>query len=681
MDTLSVSEGCLIWRYNNTSLHVQAWGVNSLRIRAANHRLPSLSEDWALLEEHSATAIFERCEHSLTLINGDIRATVDEQGRMTISNQEGKILLEEFWRQRDNGENFWASGKSKPKNISALKISAREFISQQGDRSEITLRFESDPNEKLFGMGQYQQPFLNLKGCTLELAQRNSQASVPFVISDKGYGFLWNNPAVGEVMFAKNETRWRAKSSKQLDYWVTAASTPSAILHQYCSVTGKPPEIPDFALGLWQSKLRYKTQEELLTVARRYHENGIALAVIVADFFHWTNQGEWRFDEREWPDPLSMTSELKAMGTQLMVSVWPTVDTRSDTFQEMNEKGFLVNTKKGLNIQFDFLGNTRFFDPTNPDAREYLWNKIKENYVNYGIRLFWLDEAEPEFGAYDFDNYRYFLGDTIEVGNIYPALYAKTFYDGLSAEGSRDAMSLVRCAWAGSQRYGALVWSGDIHSSFDSMKNQLCAGLNMGMAGIPLWTTDIGGFHGGHVEDPEFHELLIRWFQWAVFCPVLRMHGHRDPVTEPEIPYREGIAQCNTGAGNELWSFGDPVFAILSRFVQLREKLRPYLRELMDTTHRTGEPLMRPLFFDFPSQDACWLEEEQYMFGPDILVAPVLHAGQRKRDVFLPSGVVWCDVWTRQTWEGGQRISCECPLDRLPLFVRQGAAVMTQLSE
>lgn len=281
---------------------------------------------------------------------------------------------------------------------------------------------------------------------------------------------------------------------------------------------------------------------------------------------------------------------------------------------------------------------------------------------------------------YDFDNYRYHIGNTQEVGNIYPLNYTQAFYDGLRASGQENPLSLVRCAWAGSQRYGALVWSGDIHSSFESMRNQICAGLNMGMAGIPWWTTDIGGFHGGHVDDPQFHELLIRWFQWAVFSPVLRMHGHRDPITEPEIPWREGIAQCNSGAGNELWSFGEETFTILKRFTSLREALRPYLRLLMRSAHEHGEPLMRPMFYHYPQQKQSWEINDQYLFGADVLVAPVVNAGETVRNVWLPDGEVWIDAYSGEHYQGGQMVTVDAPLTVLPLFVREHAEVLSLLT-
>ncbi|CAK7192436.1 Alpha-xylosidase BoGH31A [Commensalibacter sp. Nvir] len=528
-------------------------------------------------------------------------------------------------------------------------------------------------------MGQYQHPFLNVKGCTLELAQRNSQASVPFMLSSLGYGFLWNNPAVGDVTFGRNVTRWTSRAATYMDYWITAGDSPATLLHNYTRVTGTVPILPDYGLGLWQSKLRYRTQEELLQVARDYYRRRIPLSVIIVDFFHWPVQGDWQFDSKEWPDPYAMTQELKAMGIELMVSVWPTVDYRCKHFTEMNEKGYLVNTLKGMNITFDCLGNSRFIDVTHPDARDFIWKKCRENYLKKGVRLFWLDEAEPEYVEYDFDNFRYHIGDTLEKGNSYPLHYAQAFYEGWLAEGETNPVSLVRCAWAGSQRYGALVWSGDIQSSWDSMRSQLCAGLSMGLAGIPWWTTDIGGFHGGHVDDPNFHELLTRWFQWAVFCPVLRMHGYRDPITEPETPFREGIPQCDTGAGNELWSFGEKTYAILVRFTTLREKLRPYIRDLMQQAHQTGAPLMRPMFYHYSTQALSWTIEDQYLFGRDVLVAPVMKAHQNQRQVWLPEGETWVDMNSGQVFNGGGFIDVATPLEIIPIFIRQNSPVLGYL--
>ena len=682
MDTLVLEDRAIAWTYNGDWLRIEAHGADGLRLRASPFA-DSGARAGALLPGDAAAQampVVTRDGATARITQGRITAEVDLQGRVRFLNASGELLLEEKWRQRDTISKFWTVGTDEVRTISALGLAGREFKPLTGDAARITVRFEAKPGERLYGMGQYQQPNLDLAGCTLELAQRNSQASVPFVVSSHGYGLLWNMPAVGAVHFAANGATWTAEAAREIDYWITAGDTPADIVRNYARVTGTVPMMPDYALGLWQSKLRYRTQDELLAVARDYHARGIPLAVIVADFFHWPVQGDWRFDEREWPDPAAMTAELKAMGTELLVSIWPTVDHRSENYREMVEKGYLVRSIRGLDVQQEFLGNTRFIDVTHPGARRFLWDRAKRNYRDKGVALFWLDEAEPEYSAYDFDNYRYHSGSVLEVGNAYPLHYAQAFYDGLAAEGETEIVSLIRCAWAGSQRYGALVWSGDIHSSFEAMRNQLSAGLNMGLAGIPWWTTDIGGFHGGDVGDPAFHELMIRWFQWAVFTPVLRMHGHRDPVTPPSEPFRDGVAQCDTGAGNELWSFGETVFAVLRRYAALRERLRPYVAELMRMAHERGDPLMRPMFYDYPADRRCWTVDDQYMFGPDLLVAPVTEAGVAERSVYLPEGV-WRDAWTGERIEGGGDVTCHAPVERIPVFVRDDAGVAQAFEE
>lgn len=651
-------DGALCYRYDAERLIIMPWGPNSLRIKSTKG--PDMPmEDWALIEPKPSNAKISIEEYSAKIVNGKITAVINQIGKLEFYNQKGELLLEEYVRNR---KDMYSS------TCSSLEVEGREFKPIIGGDYHLSMRFVSNPDEKIYGMGQYQQPFLDVKGADLELAHRNSQASVPFALSSLGYGFLWNNPAVGRVNFGKNITTWEAYSTKKLDYWITAGDTPAEIEEAYADATGKVPMMPKYAMGFWQCKLRYQTQEELLEVAREYKKRNLPISVIVVDFFHWPLQGEWKFDPTYWPDPDAMIKELKDMGIELMVSIWPTVDYRSENFDEMMNKGLLVRTDKGFRICMNFMGNTIHYDPTNPEAREYVWQKAKKNYYDKGVKIFWLDEAEPEYSVYDFENYRYHLGPNVQVGNIYPMMYAKTFFDGMKAEGQEGIINLLRCAWAGSQRYGALVWSGDIHSSFKSLRNQFAAGLNMGLAGIPWWTTDIGGFFGGHIDDPDFHEVLIRWFEYGTFCPVMRLHGYRWPF-KPQYGTTGG-AECVSGADNEVWSYGDKVYEICKKYLKIREAMMPYITTLMEEAHKKGTPVMRPMFYDFPEDKLCWENESQYMFGPNILVAPIMEKGQTEREVYLPSGSNWTNAWTKEKMEGGQIILVDAPIDQIPLFLR-----------
>ncbi|WAH51591.1 family 31 glucosidase [Pseudescherichia vulneris] len=676
MSELIEHANAIEWRFERQILRLEPWGKNSLRVRATC--APEFNAELhALLTPESCQAEIVRDAETLTLRNGNISAVLNLKGQLAFYNQHGQLLLEEMWRQRST-VGIGASEKSQDKYVSALKLDGREFKPLPGGKYQLTVRFEARNGEKLYGMGQYQQPWLDLKGCSLELAQRNSQASVPFVQSSLGYGLLWNNPAIGEASFAKNHTQWTARVTQEMDYWITAGDNVMEITRQYAKATGTPPAAPEFISGLWQCKLRYRTQQEVLEVAREYHRRNLPLSVMVIDFFHWPNQGTWCFDPTDWPDPQAMVEELESMGIRLMVSVWPTVEARSPLFPQMKAKGWLVTSDRGVQVNLDFMGNTTFFDATHPQARQFVWDTVKKNYFDYGIKLFWLDEAEPEYRAYDFDNYRYHTGPVLEVGNRYPRDFAQGFYDGLRAEGEKEIVNLVRCSWAGSQRYGVLAWSGDVHSSFHSFRNQLAAGLNMGLAGIPWWTTDIGGFQGGNIHDPAFHELLIRWFQWAVFCPVLRMHGYREPRIQPPETYRHGIPQCDSGSPNELWSYGEENFAIMQRWLGVREALRPYIDELYANAHHHGDPLMRPLFWHYPDEAQSWQVEDQYLFGRDLLVAPVMHAGQRQRDVWLPGEHQWVNL-QGECYQGGQCISVPAELETIPLFIREGSPLISLL--
>ena len=522
-------------------------------------------------------------------------------------------------------------------------------------------------------MGQYQQSFMNVKGADLELAHRNSQASIPFALSSLGYGFLWNNPSIGRAVFGKNITSFEAYSTKTLDYWVTVGDTPAEIEEMYANVTGKVPMMPEYGLGFWQCKLRYQTQEELLKVAREYKRRNLPLDVIVIDYFHWEKQGDWKFDPVYWPEPEKMVEELKELGIELMVSIWPTVDKSCDNYNHMLENGYLVRSERGARVGLEFEGATVPFDTTNPKARKYLWNTVKENYYDKGIHIFWLDEAEPEYSSYDFDNYRYYRGSNLQFGNLYPLEYAKAFYEGMEQEGQKNIVNLIRCAWAGSQKYGALVWSGDIASSYSSMRNQLVAGLNMGLSGIPWWTTDIGGFHGGNPNDESFRELFVRWFQWGTFCPVMRLHGDREPK-QPQYGTTGG-ATCLSGADNEVWSYGEAVYEICKKYLHIREKLRPYTRKLMKEAHEKGTPVMRTLFYEYPEDSVCWEIEDQYLYGGDILVAPVLNANSESREVYLPEGM-WIEYETKKVYKGKQWITVKTPIDEIPIFTKKGKEML-----
>ncbi|MBR2950468.1 MAG: glycoside hydrolase family 31 protein [Lachnospiraceae bacterium] len=652
MNYFEIQNDSLIFRADGETLMISPWGPDSLRVRA--RMMDDIGDDSAaLLPPPPSVPEIVIHDREASITNGKIRAVIQASqgfvryGLLSFYNQDGKLLLQE---------------RAYP--------CARQFKAIPGGSYKLKASFAPVPGEKLYGMGQYQQEIMDLKGCSLDLWHHNTQTSVPFYISSAGYGFLWHNPAIGEVHFSSNVTQWVAESTRQLDYWITAGDTPAQIEERYASVTGTAPMMPEYGLGFWQCKLRYYDQEQVLSIAREYKKRNIPIDVIIIDYYHWPRCGDWRFDNEYFPDPAGMVKELKEMGIETMVSVWPQVDWRSENYEEMKQQGLLVKNNLGLNIQMLFHGNNVFTDVTNPRARDYVWDKIKKNYASYGIKAFWLDEAEPEFSVYDFENYSYHAGQALEVSNIYPREFSRMFYEGQMAMGQTDIVNLVRCAWVGSQRYAALTWSGDIMSTYEDFRKQICAGIHMGIAGIPWWNSDIGGFHDGWVEEPDFQELLIRWFQYGTFCPVMRIHGSRQP--HDQVINKAGEVREWTGAPNEVWTFGEENSAILVKFIRIREMMRDYTRSLMQETHEKGSPVIRALFYEFPEDKICWDITDAYMYGPDILVAPICHEKAVSRQVYLPAGASWTHAGTGKVYEGGASYEIEAPIDTLPIFLRDG---------
>jgi alpha-D-xyloside xylohydrolase len=643
-------------------LRIEPWGADSLRVRVGLHRLLD-DVPGALLPPKPTEVDVTVTDEVGRITNGGITGIVEVQQADT-----GPAALVRFVRTDTGAElvaeertHFWWPG-------------ARVFMPQGNGYSRLEQRFAAYDGERLFGLGQRTHGRLDQKGLVLDLVQRNAEVSVPFMVSSRGYGFLWNMPAVGRVELADNGTRWVADSARQLDYWVTVGDSPSDILSHYADATGHSPMLPEWASGFWQCKLRYRNQEELLAVAREHVGRGLPLSVIVVDFFHWTHLGDWRFDPAEWPDPAAMVRELADLGVRLMVSVWPSVSPLSENYQEMEQAGLLVGAEHGMPFHapwrdkgFQVEMPVAFYDATDPAARAYLWSKIKRNYVDLGVRAFWLDACEPEIQPGHPHNLRFHTGPGAEVFNSYPAENARGFHEGMLGEGEDEVVLLSRSAWAGSQRYGAAVWSGDIGATWASLRAQVRAGLNIAMSGIPWWTTDIGGFHGGDPDSPEYRELIVRWFQYGAFCPLFRLHGFR----EPQLP----LGPEMTGGPNEVWSYGPEALELIERTLRLRERLRRYLLAQMRVAHERGLPPMRPVFVDFPADEAAWDVDDEFLLGPDVLVAPILAAGSRSRDVYLPAGTRWVDAWTGTSHEGGTTSEVEAPLERIPVFLREGAEV------
>lgn len=672
-------DGALLCRFNGETLRIEPMGTDGLRVRARPAR-DLIEPPWSVLpHDQGAAGQIEHGHRQARIRHGRIAAVVRLVDRYGADAKQELVIR---FERADTGQELLSETRS---HFAGPGTRSFKALASQSFRLEAT--FQAYDDERLYGLGQPQHGRLNLKGVSTTLLQQNTHVVIPFVVSSRGYGFMWHNPASGRAEFAANVTRWSADATAQLDYWITAGDNPAQLVRAYTDLTGHAPMLPAWASGFWQCRLRYRTQADLLDVAREYHRRGLPLSCIVIDFFHWTRQGEWRFDPAEWPDPRAMVEELHALGVRVMVSIWPTVSASSVHYARMRERGYLLRTERGQPVVIPFpdkdpygTGFFTYYDATLPQARDYVWDIVRENYVAHGITDFWLDACEPEMRPNHPEHTRLAMGNGAEVINAYPLLHEQGFREGMTRAGvSDESVLLCRSAWLGSQRHGVILWSGDVWSRWEDFRAQIAAGLHAGLSGIGWWTTDVGGFYDGIGKSEAFRELLVRWFQFGVFSPVLRLHGFRVPdelpLPDDGVPTYGVDTQAifiRGGGANEVWSFGERLYEVFTALLQLRERLRPYVMRLMAAYSETGDPPMRPLFYDFPQDPQAWLAQDQYLFGPDLVVAPVVQAGATERDVYLPAGVRWIEAWTGTPHEGGQTLRVAAPLETIPVFVREG---------
>lgn len=626
-------------------IRISACGKNAIRFQA----FPGcavINTDYNLMPQPAQAVICEE-DTFATLQCGTLTARLDTQGNLAFLH-EGQMILSE-----------------KPEHTFGGK--SRRFLNKGHDAWAADVSFHPNNDEHFFGMGHSWDNEFDLKGTVIDLKHINAKCTIPYVYSSLRYGFLWNVPSIGRADFAKNKTRWHSDCCQAIDYVVIAAS-PVEACETLADLTGHAPVMPDWATGFWQCRLRYESQEELLSVVRKYRELGIPLSAIIVDYFHWTEQGDYKFDTKYWPDVKAMADEIHQTGTKLLVSMWPTMNENSENYQHMLDSNMLIRTARGSDRLFDFYGWQAQIDVSNPATREYVWSKLKENYADNGVDAFWFDVSESEIWPEHYDNLITSRGRGEMTALMYPYDYARLVYEGQKAMGRNDIVTLIRGAYLGSQKYAALVWSGDIPSTFESLQHQVNAALNVAMCGIPWWNTDIGGFYGGDTQSGYFRELIVRWFQFGLFCPVMRLHGNRLRHGEKsDLPEPSGDP-------NEIWSFGERNFEILRNILRLRENLRPYIGQQMKTASEKGWPVIRPMFFTYPQDENCWKLNDQYLFGDDILFAPILQQGQIVRTVYVPDGE-WVLTKDGKVYGKGTH-EIRADIDEFIALVRKGAPVL-----
>ena len=674
---VTISEQAFIVKDRDQYLKVEEWGRDTVRVTCyPDHKGFDPQHGMEELEKNgSTTAAITATSDRLTLTNN--RMTVVYDGEKLTFYNNGIKILEEYSRKQSQVRRTVGIDAHIPipdEPTSSLNISPREFTHFGEHAYQATLRFEGDPDEKLYGMGGYQEENLDKNGGTYELLQRNSQTTIPFYLSDKQYGFIWNNAAIGEVTFGRNQKIWKSNNTTVIDYLVTVGENPKQVIENYTQMTGRTPRAAPELLGLWQSKLRYQTLDELRTVYQGYRQRGIALSVLVIDYYHWTADGDFTFDSCYWDGIEVFAEEIKATGTQLMVSLWPTVTEESRYYQDYRNNQLLIRSITKKDTLFAGKALLDFF---HPETKTHLRQVLDENYRRKGISLFWADQAEPEMDTYQHKEYLVYDGNLEKYANKYPFHYLQAIQ--ADPERANTAPTLIRSAWFNSQKYGTLAWSGDIESSFASLRKQIKVGLCMGISGIAWWTSDIGGFHSGNSQSPRFKKLMIRWFQFAVFSPILRMHGDRQPHTQKIGTSGGGIR--TSGGPNEIWSFGEEVEDILTHFTHIRTRLKNYITDVYDESATTGLPIMRCLFLEFPNDPKAWEETSAYLFGSDLLVAPVVAEGVTHMPVYLPKGCNWIHVFTKEVYPGGQTYNIAVTFDTIPVFCKEGAPIEYHIEE
>jgi alpha-D-xyloside xylohydrolase len=594
---------------------------------------------------------------------------------------------------------------------------------------QVQQAFLSPSDEALYGLGQHQEGIFNVRGLPIRLHQANTNISIPFLLSSKGYGILWNNasltdfnpadqsiaidPNTGKGTFTtgakgtygfvltsdnKNQltlqvdrqqvidinnmwtptsasgavglepnkdyavaahggpdgvqlavrgpqdtTTFRSEVGQAIDYYFVYGPDLNRVVSEYRRLTGEAPLFPRWAYGYWQCRERYHSQQEILDTAAEFRKRKIPVGALVQDWQYWGKYG-WnamKFDEDHYPRPKEMLDQLHANDLHMMISIWSKFGEDTDVYKRMHAESLLIPGEPW----------TDFF---NPAAQAAFWSGLKNGIFAAGMDSWWMDASEPEFDV--LKNKQTFLGSGNSVRNAYPLYVTKAIYEGQRSTTDRKrVVILTRSAFAGQQRNAAASWSGDISANWITLRRQIPAGLNFSMSGMPYWTTDIGGFFRPEDQytSQAYHELLIRWFQYGTFCPIFRVHGYKSNA--------------------EVWNYGSQVEHILTQYDELRYRLLPYIYSSAWGVTQNGETLMRALPLEFSSDPGARAVPDQFLFGPSLLINPVTTEGATQRAVYLPASNDWIDFWTGKRVSGGQTITAEAPLDKVPIYAKAGS--------
>lgn len=668
--------------YQRTELGVKT------TIKAVELELQFYSPEIVRVIKYPAGQGFDKQSLSVVLEPVQTSFSVKEQGNeLLLDSKKMQVRLD-----LNSGKlAFSAEGKALLSEKEA-GASFTEFNDAGSKTFSVKQAFVLDKDETIYGLGQQQEGKMSKRNVKLNMVQGNTDDYIPFLLSVKAYGLFWDN--YSPTVFEDNAEGcyFDSQVGEGIDYYFMYGGCADGVIARMRELSGQVPMFPLWTYGFWQSRERYKSQEELLAVVRKYRELGVPLDGIIQDWQYWGNNYLWNamdFLNPNFNNPQRMIDEVHQLNAHLIISIWNSFGPQTKQYQELEKMNALFDMTtwppygpERHPINQEYPSGVKVYDPYNPKARELYWRYLDKGLFSLGMDGFWIDSSEPDhlnFKPSDFDQQTY-LGSFRKVRNAFPLMTVGGVAEQQRAKSSdKRVFILTRSAFAGQQRYGANLWSGDVVASWQALHAQITAGLNVSLSGIPHWNSDIGGFFlwkfRNPLSHPDYRELHVRWMQFGCFCPMMRSHGEGSP--------------------REIYQFGqkgNPVYDALEKYIQLRYRLLPYIYSASHEVSAGQSSMMRALMMDF-SQDPSVLDlNSEYMFGKALLVCPVTEpmytsyvpvgrdsvlkedfSKVKSKEVYLPAGTAWYDFWTGEKFDGGTHVSKEVPLDILPLYVRAGS--------
>jgi len=651
---------------NSVGIEVRFYSPSIVRIVKWPDGKEFKKESLSVIKVPQATSISVKQNGDILSLKSDkLKVEVNlKSGKISFSTSSGLALLSE----KDQGISFTDFNDAGIKTFSV----AQAFILGK--------------DEAIYGLGEQQNGKMVQRNLKLNMIQGNTDDYIPFFQSVKGYGLFWDNYSPTLFVDSPEETSFKSDVGDCADYYFMFGGSADGVIAEMRDLTGQVPMFPLWTFGFWQSKERYKSQDELLGVVKKYRELGVPLDGIIQDWQYWGNNYLWNameFLNVEFPNPQKMVNDVHTLNAHMIISIWNSFGPQTKQYRELEKIGALMNfqtwpqsgSEKWPPIR-DYPSGVRVYDPYNPEAREIYWKYLNKGIFSLGMDGWWMDSSEPDhldFKPSDLDDKTY-LGSFRKVRNAFPLMTVGGIYDHQRAVSSdKRVFILTRSAFAGQQRYGANTWSGDVTASWDALRNQISAGLNFSLSNIPYWNSDIGGFFlsrfRNKLNDAGYRELYARWVQFGAFCPMMRSHGADAP--------------------REIYQFGkkgDKVYDAIEKFINVRYSMLPYIYSVSwDVTARQSS-MMRALMMDFPKDKKALDLNDEYMFGRSILVSPVTTQMYSKdtnedfstvktKELYLPEGTNWVDFWTGDKISGGQTVKKETPIDIIPLYVKSGSII------